>query len=286
METIRLLFLSMLLNKILLAQVIGGDPGIHFLRKGETKLIMDYAVIASDKNGDGVAQYYGYLLNSSVNKKCISSSPNFLEDARLDPPQSSKSFAVEPELIYVNTSNLKVGLMYWTRPMLCSEISFGGIGSRICIGSGLQTIYIIPYAIPITSVQNSTGSYSSFYFSWTDPSPLYWNLDSYSIFRRDDDSVRLGELQLCDKIRTDITSNIHSITINDSKRGINSFYAVVGYDSLGEAIAISESFQITYPKTTFSLTSPTDESVLNTLMPTLDWEDYSGATSYTLWYSE
>ena len=263
-----------------------GSVALHnYLYKGEAKNLGNYGITYSegeDRNSDGIYEIYNYQLITSSNLKWLSFQTSYQVDSRLIPYQGGYSTTY-----FVDATNLSVGSTYVFGSGACNEIGVGGnVSGRACVEEPGRYVHIIPYSIPISQIVSVNGSFSNFQISWTEPTPLYCSIDHYELYRRDDDSVRITELNLSERVNGNISPSSRSLDFSFGKRNINSYYAVVCYDKYGEAIGISRSYKVTIPSSSFSLLTPNDGQVLTINTPTLDWNDYGTGNTYKLTISE
>lgn len=272
---------------------ISGYPsGEYRIYKGETKYIEDYRIQGyDDKNGDGIGQAWAMLRkDDSPELDWISFDPNYNATEAMIPPQetdSSTRFGIWSYVfpLYANADQLKVGESYGFGVRACDELPDANFGARACVETSVGYAYLTvdPYPIELVSCRAIKGTSSKVYIDWTAPQNLNWNLDHYKIYQHKIDSIEYATLADADLIKENIPNHITSIYINNASRSVSPYYTVVGYDSLGEAVAISKSVQPSYEKNSFSLLSPKDGKVIKSLTPDFDWEDY-GSGIYELIY--
>ncbi|NVN96881.1 hypothetical protein HXX01_01400, partial [Candidatus Nomurabacteria bacterium] len=272
------------------------DPVHSYLYKGERKNILEYRTGGySDNNGDTIATALSRI-DINVDAKQLHwcsllpfnalNYQNIQTERVLAPFQTSTIGSNNAYItkVFADASNLTIGQTYLLNFSSCNEATSGPISIAFCVGSNNRNVHVIPYPINQLSSVSFDGSYSKVFFTWNQPEIRFWKLDHYSIFCNDTDSIRIEEL-FKSRSEINVINSDTSVLISDACREINPYYAVVGYDSLGEAIAISQSCKVTSNNSSFSLLSPQDGSVLENLYPDLYWEEVPGAT-YDLWISE
>jgi hypothetical protein len=283
---------GMLFGLLEIARSIGityGTPPPYdfYFYKGQKAALFGYgAVNVPDEDGDGVARIYNYVgwPNSFAHEHhWYSLRRTYQADAQMIPFQNEGSTGSN---LYLDASHMVTGQTYLAASYVCSEVAGGGsVGTRTCVGMANRNIHIIPYPIPVYQCDAVGGTFSKILIRWGEPRPLYWNLHHYALLQRDVDSIRINGLDSALVLQTGISLTDTGYQVRDAPRGIRPFYAIVGYDSLGEAIALSASVQPGYAQGAFSLLSPADGSPLPACTVNLDWTDKAGASSYSLWYS-
>jgi hypothetical protein len=268
---------------------MGGDPQTTthvYLKKGEKYVFSSYGSDPEEICTDSVAKAWDYLYNvTHPEKHWINVSdhePAFVSDTVIFPIQVENYGWIQ---LYIDTKDLNVEDTESFQYQVCSETTGGPFSVRTCVTIWPQYVHVIPYVINGISANANLGSYHCIQLNWHKPLIQFWNLNHYAILQRDNDSIRISELDSCTKIIDNLLPNDTSFTYYDGKRGLASFYSIIGYDSLGQVIAISNPVRPSYLHNSFSLISPQDGSVLKSLNPTFSWDSVPGKT-YELWYSE
>lgn len=286
--------LSLLLSGGLSAQIRFLYPTTKdiYLYKGQRGIFYRYSTHDfSDMNNDGVPTIVTYALAADSADRCwVSLNSMFQAAVELVPPQGPFDFfdgkPRAASAISVDATNLIVGSSYRFDVKSCSEIpSGGGIGLRVCVDIPNRICHIIPVNINIMAANSATGSNSRVTIMWKTPNFKFWDLARYAVFERDDDSVRIGGLDSALAILPGLALTDTAVVINGNPAA-DGYFAVIGYDSAGEPVAMSDNVKAQKRSHAFSLDFPADGSVLRTTLPAFRWGSVPGSRiTYDLWLS-
>lgn len=282
-------------DKSSMGMIIRENTLHSYLYKGERRRILHYEPHGfSDVNNDSVPTSNAILelldspelLWATMYAFGSEDHHNIQNNSMLAPFQAPFTTGIRYHVkIAADAANLKVGESYRLRMTAFNEPTGGDVGFRAAVSSGERFVHVVPYPIEFDSAEPLHGSTSTMNFAWQTPDITYWELHHFAIFYNSCNPVLINELEQAKIIANHIPPSETSLVVPGGPRGRNGYYAIVGYDSQGEAIAISESLEPEYSKEGFSLLSPEDGEVVGSLQPVLSWEEHPGST-YTVKISD
>lgn len=265
------------------------EGGTLYVYKGQKTTWTFITDFTEDINGDGLYQGVSYItLVDRPDLQWASLEHDYFTITELRPPQG---LPIVPggvrhlNTVFMNTALLKAGFTYAFQASACSEPPIGGgIGTRTCVIAGPTSVVVLPWPIVLSGATGVGGSLGEVLLEWTGPASSFGNLHHVAVYSRSDDSVRISQLGLAVLVRDSLDPVVCSVRLSRPDRKTNPFYAVVGFDSTGEPVAISQSRQISLSSGPFSLMQPLDGDVLASTTPVFQWGT-AGASSYELWIS-
>ena len=270
----------------------GGDTkgvwlcGVH---KGSMSLHPDtigcwypFSFDGSDMDEDGVKSIWCKIyMYEDPELEWASLSPYTFWPSTITPPNLYvPGLGYNAATIYFNTHDLEIG----SYPFQFSVCTGYGQGIRTCISTCVCTLKVIPYRITDLTAVEPTGTSKRVELRWSLPATGNCVLSRLCIYRMENDSITIDNVNDAVIIADSLPVSDTLYVDTTGSGGKQYYYAVYGYDADDNLIVVSNSPLADYERTSFSLISPLDGSVVNTLRPTFDWEDAINST-FTLWYS-